>query len=236
VTKPAAHCSAMTHVGLVRSGNEDAIAVSATDEFPLSRWNGVLPLQHGWALVADGMGGHVAGEVASQIVIELLKPVLGSLNNPDEVALAVKAANKGLFDTMDHHPALAGMGTTIAGVILHDGHALVFNAGDSRVYIHHQGELTQISQDDVVGGNMLTQCLGGFSRPARINPHVRRIRLPPGATLLLCSDGLTDMVADDHIAEILNVRCEDPAELLVQAAVDAGGIDNVSMVVIEITD
>lgn len=232
--KATAHCSAMTHVGLVRSGNEDAFAVSATNEFPLGSWLGALPIKHGWALVADGIGGHVAGEVASQIVVELLRPVLGSLTNRREITLAVNAANNGLFATMERHPALEGMGTTIAGAILHEGHALVFNTGDSRIYLHHQAELTQISEDDVVGGKMLTQCLGGFVGPTWLDPHVREIRLPPGAKLLLCTDGLTDMVADDHIAAILGLGNAEPAELLVQAALDAGGIDNVSAVVIEI--
>lgn len=232
--KAAAHCSAMTHVGLVRSGNEDAFAVSATNEFPLSRWNGTLPLQCGWALVADGIGGHVAGEVASQIVVELLRPVLRSLTNRHEITLAVNTANVGLFAAMERHPALEGMGTTLACAILHQDRALVFNAGDSRIYIQHQGELTQISEDDVVGGNMLTQCLGGFVGPTWLDPHVREFDLPPGAKLLLCTDGLTDMVTDDNIAAILGSSSTDFAELLVQAALDAGGVDNVSAVVIEL--
>lgn len=234
--KATAHCSAMTHVGLVRSGNEDAIAVSATNEFPLICWNGALPIEHGWALVADGIGGHVAGEVASQIVVELLRPVLGSLTNRDEITLALNAANDGLFDTMERHPEFEGMGTTIAGVILRRDHALAWNVGDSRVYLHHQGKLTQISTDDVLGGNMVTQCLGGFNRPTRIVPHVREIQVPPGATVLLCSDGLTDMVADEHIAAILSLPSADCADVLVQAALLAGGIDNVSAMVIEMTD
>lgn len=232
--QPSAHCSALTHVGLVRSGNEDAIAVSATDEFPIARWNGILPIQCGWALVADGIGGHVAGEVASQLVIELLRPVLGSLTNHCEIALAANAANNGLFATMERHPALEGMGTTIAGAILHQDHALIFNVGDSRIYMQHQGELTQISKDDGVGGNMLTHCVGGFVRKTRLDPHVREFCLPPGAKLLLCTDGLTDMVADHHIAAILGSSNPDNTHLLVQAALDAGGIDNVSAVLIEL--
>lgn len=223
----------MTHVGLVRSGNEDAIAVSATNEFPLAHWNGVLPLQQGWALVADGIGGHVAGEVASQLAVELLRPVFGSFKNRHEVTLAMNAANKALFDTMERYPALAGMGTTIAGALLHEDRALLFNAGDSRIYLHHEGVLTQISDDDVVHGNMLTQCLGGSIKPTRLKPHVRDVPLSPGARLLLCSDGLTDMVADERIAAILEHPSADSAELLLQAALDAGGIDNVSAVVIE---
>ena len=230
----AMRCSAMTHAGHVRAGNEDTIAVSGTDEFPLESWQGALPIEHGWALVADGIGGHVAGEVASQVVVELLRPVLGSLTNRHEITRALNAANSGLFATMKRLPALEGMGTTLAGAILREGSALVFNIGDSRIYLHHQGELTQISQDDVVGGNMLTQCLGGFMEPIPLDPHVREIHLPHGAKLILCTDGLTDMVTDDDIAMILDWSNIDDASVLTEAALDAGGIDNVSAVVIEI--
>jgi serine/threonine protein phosphatase PrpC len=230
----AVHISAMTHVGLVRSRNEDAFATSATDEFPLICWNGTLPAQRCWVLVADGIGGHVAGEVASRLAIELLRPVLGSLTSRAEVIGAVNAANTALFDTMEGQPALEGMGTTIAGAILHNKRALAFNLGDSRIYHYHQGVLTQISEDDVVGGNMLTQCLGGGGIRTSLDVHFQDIRLAPAAKLLLCSDGLTDLIPDDDIAAILGASNADHASLLVQAALDAGGIDNVSAVVITI--
>ncbi len=103
----------MTHNGQVRTDNEDAIAVSAVDAPNLLRWNGEIDLTQGWALVADGIGGHVAGDVASQIVIELLRPVIGSLTDERDVALALGAVNDGLFDTMARFPAFEGMGTTV---------------------------------------------------------------------------------------------------------------------------
>lgn len=224
----------MTHVGHVRANNEDAIAVSGTDPFPLFRWEGELALRHGWALVADGMGGHVAGEAASQLAIELLRPVMSRLTNAGQVTAALQAVNEALFDTMKRHPALAGMGTTIAGVIFLGDRALAFNLGDSRIYLHHRDALTQLSHDDVVGGNMLTQCLGGQSAPTELDPHVQEIRLSPGAKLLLCSDGLTDMLADEQIEVLLHSSDSRPTERLVQTALDAGGIDNVSAVVIEL--
>lgn len=223
----------MTHTGHVRAVNEDAIAVSALDAPNLVRWTGNMAMDRGWALVADGIGGHVAGDVASQIVVELLRPVMGSLTNRNEIALAVNAANNGLFATMDRHPAFEGMGTTIAGVILRGDNALAFSVGDTRIYMQFQGELTQISDDDVVGGNMLTQCLGGFGGPQPLDLHVRKVWLVPGLKLLLCTDGLTDLVVHDEIASVLASGNAKPAELLVQAALDAGGIDNVSAVVIE---
>lgn len=224
----------MTHVGHVRANNEDAIAVSGTDAFPLFRWEGELALRHGWALVADGMGGHVAGEAASQLAIELLRPVMSRLTNAEQVTAALQAVNEALFDTMKRHPALAGMGTTIAGAIFLGDRALAFNLGDSRIYHHHRDALTQLSHDDAVGGNTLTQCLGGQSTPTELDPHVQEIRLSPGAKLLFCSDGLTDMLADEQIEVLLHSSDSRPTERLVQAALDAGGIDNVSAVVIEL--
>ena len=224
----------MTHIGHVRTNNEDAIAVSGTDAFPLSRWEGELALRHGWALVADGMGGHVAGEAASQLAIELLRPVMSRLSTAEQVTAALQAVNQALFETMDRHPALAGLGTTIAGVIFLGDRALVFNLGDSRIYHHQRDALTQLSTDDVVDGNMLTQCLGGLSATASLDPHVQEIRLSPGDKLLLCSDGLTDMLTDAEIDDLLRSSGPSQAGRFVQAALHAGGIDNVSAVVIEI--
>lgn len=229
-----AHCSMLTHVGHVRTDNEDTIAVSELDCLPLVHWSGSLPLRHGWALIADGMGGHAAGELASGIAVELLRPVLASLTNGQEITLTLNAANAALFDTMQRHPEFEGMGTTIAGVILRGDHALAWNVGDSRIYLHRNGRLTQISIDDAVGGNMLTQCLGGFIRQTRIDPHISEIRLVPGAQLLICTDGLTDMVTDDQIAAILSECSNESAPSLVSAALDAGGLDNVSAVVISV--
>lgn len=231
-----AKCSAMSHVGHVRSGNEDAIGISASAEVVLSRWNGVLPLQRGWALVADVMGGHAGGEVASRLAIELLRPILASLEDSEQVRMALNAASKALFDTMEQQPEFDGMGTTIAGALLDGDRVLLLNVGDSRIYQHLDGKVTQLSDDHVVEGYMLTQCLGGFSTRASIEPHVRDIAIKPGMKLLLCSDGLTDMIADDTIEALLDERSPNPAELLVQAALDAGGIDNVSAVVIEIQE
>lgn len=234
LARKVARCSLMTHNGHVRTHNEDAIAVSAVDAPNLLRWNGEIDLAQGWALVADGIGGHVAGDVASQIVIELLRPVIGSLADGRDVSLALEAANDGLFDTTARFPAFEGMGTTVAGVILRGDHALAWNVGDSRICLYHQGQLNRVSVDDVVADNMLTRCLGGFDGPARLDPHFRNIPLPPGAMLLLCTDGLTDLVAHDEIAAILHLASAKPAELLVQAALNAGGNDNVSAVVIAI--
>ncbi len=229
-------CSAITHRGLVRENNEDAIAVSAVTDIPPTGWTGSLLLSGGWALVADGIGGHAGGEVASRLAVELLRPVMSMLTDRHAVAQALTAASSGLFDTMDRHPELKGMGTTIAGVILQNDRALVFNVGDSRVYLFQDGRLEQVSEDHAVDGHTLTQCLGGLHGPRQIDPHVRTVRLAAGAGLLLCSDGLTDIAANQQIAEILGSDEPSHASLLLQAALAGGGRDNVSLVVLETTD
>lgn len=228
-------CSAAAHVGHVRSNNEDTVEVSSREyDGKLTQWVGEVPALGGWAIVADGMGGHAAGEVASELAVELLRPVMGQLRSASDIALAVNVANHGLYKTMSHDRVLRGMGTTVAGVILHGDRAVIFNVGDSRIYLYLDGKLTKLSQDDVVGGHMLTQCLGGVDEPVALDPHVKEITLQRGAKLLMCSDGLTDMVPDDAIAEVLSGTSGDHAQTLVEAALDAGGIDNVSVVVIEI--
>jgi protein phosphatase len=235
VPKLVLHCSAATHAGRVRSNNEDAIGVSGTSEFPLTSWTGALSATDGWTLVADGMGGHAAGEVASHLAVELLRPVLPSLQNDGDIMLALHAANDALFETMVRHPSFLGMGTTVVGALFRKDHALVFNVGDSRAYLHQDGALTKLTVDDVVGGNQLTQCLGGIDPQACIVPHVRLVPLSPGAQLLLCSDGLTDMLTDEQIAAKLGERGDMSVDALVSRALEAGGQDNLSTALITVT-
>lgn len=225
-------CSAITHPGLVRARNEDAIAVSAATDLPPTGWTGTLPSAGGWALVADGIGGNAAGDVASRLALELLKPVMPLMTDLIAIDQGLAAVNGALFDTMKRYPSLNGMGTTIAGVVLLHDRALVFNVGDSRIYLHHMGGLALISTDDVIDGNLLTQCLGGSGGRSDCKPHIRNVRLQAGSTLLLCSDGLTDMVADEQVGVILGAEGPDCAPVLLQAALDAGGVDNVSALVI----
>ncbi len=226
-------CSAITHPGLVRENNEDAIAVSAATNLPPTGWTGTFPSTGGWAFVADGIGGHAGGAVASRLVVELLRPVMSMLTDRHAVAQALTAASNGLFDTMDRYPQLRGMGTTIAGAVLQRDRALVFNVGDTRIYLFQDGRLEQVSEDHAVDGQTLTQCLGGLHLPRQIDPHVRVVRLPAGAKLLLCSDGLTDMVSEEGIAVILRSNEPEPASSLLQAALEGGGHDNITLAMLE---
>ena len=110
------YCWAATDVGLARSINEDSYGTSGqTEARPGANWEGSLGAD-GWAIVADGMGGHAAGEVASELAVKCLTAMLPKLSSPEKIAAAVEATNRALYDAMDSRPALTGMGTTIAGV------------------------------------------------------------------------------------------------------------------------
>ena len=219
-----------SHVGLVRDSNEDACAVSAVGE-RVTSWSGSISRQDGWALIADGVGGHVAGETASALAIEILRPMMPTLQTDEDIQNAVNVADSGLFMAMDMQTELRGMGTTIAGVLLRPGGAIMFNAGDSRIYVFENGTLAQISIDDATKGGHLLQCLGGHQEPVPLFVHTHR--LERDATILLCTDGLTDLLTDAQIAAILSGRPVDPALALVNASLQAGGHDNVSVVVVE---
>jgi protein phosphatase len=227
------YCWAATHVGSVRDNNEDAFLTSGQDlKDAQVSWSGPLG-PDGWALIADGMGGHVAGEVASKIAVRSLSTALADLTAAEEVASAIEATNVALFDAMERRPELHGMGTTIAGVRFFGGAALIFNAGDSRIYKEVNGALRQVSEDHVVGGYMLTKCLGGTSVRTPVEPFITSADLPSGSRLLLCSDGITDELSDETIGGLLHE--ENPADALVAAALAAGGRDNATVVVLVTT-
>nr|WP_314444399.1 protein phosphatase 2C domain-containing protein [uncultured Sphingomonas sp.] len=197
----------------------------------MASWEGWLE-PNGWALVADGMGGHVAGEIASKLAVQCLAAVLPALATADELASAVEATNLALFDAMRMRPELTGMGTTVAGCRLTDTAALIFNVGDSRVYCLHEGGLQQLSEDHVVAGHMLTKCLGGKAFNDPVDPYVVAAPLVSDVSFLLCSDGVTDELSVGSISRLL--ERENPARALIEAAVSHGGRDNATAVVLRI--
>lgn len=223
-------CWASSHRGLIRSNNEDAFAVSSvlvTGE----RWQGIISAG-GWVLIADGMGGHAAGQVASRLAVECLRNLADLLGDEDGVEEALAAVHAAICAAMRENAPLAGMGTTVAGVVLNTDEALCFNVGDSRIY-HFGSKLRLLSEDHVIDGHVLTQCLGGLSELDAPKPALLRIKWKKGQRLLLCSDGLTDMLEDDEIATIMDRARASPAEALVDAALSAGGRDNVTVIVLE---
>lgn len=227
---------------------------SATDGGPFRRRNEDALLAHPPVfLVADGMGGHDCGDLASRIAVEEAAALTGQTEvTADDLHLVVRAIEARLHDEA---PAGSAAGTTLAGVGLarRDGtdHWLVFNIGDSRVYRFAAGVLTQVSVDhslvqELVDDGVLTREEAarhperhvitraiGTGQAASADYWLLPVRM--GDRILVCSDGLTDALDDARIAVVLG-SCEDPqlaAEMLVDGAVEAGSRDNVTAVVVD---
>jgi len=228
-----------TDTGLVRSVNQD-LAVESPSLFA----------------VADGMGGHAGGEVASRLAIEALRVAFGRRPSGAGLSDAVTEANTTVWQHSQENPELRGMGTTLTAmaVVNEDGNdvlALV-NVGDSRSYRFHDGEMTQITTDHSLAEEMVRT--GELtSAEAAVHPHrhilTRALGVSPEVTVdlwkiqpvrgdryLLCSDGLTNELDTAQLAEVLS-SVADPrraAELLVRAARSHGGSDNITTVVVDV--
>lgn len=231
---------AATDTGRVRDHNEDSALAEG-----------------GIFVVADGMGGHAAGEVASGIVVETMRELVtrGDLTS-DDVTRQLVLANQRILEAVASHPEQKGMGTTASGLALVTAggadHWAVFNVGDSRVYRYIDGALTQVTVDhsevqELVDAGVIT------AQEARVHPSRNVVTrslgtdyayqsdiwvLPPyaGERFVICSDGLTNEISDERLREILQ-HDPDPqvaAEELVRAAVEAGGRDNVTVVVVNL--
>ena len=228
---------AATDVGRVRDGTEDAYLVDDG---------------RGLIAVADGMGGHRAGEVASATALEALRAAITSGRPLRE---SIEDANEAVFTKSRTDTDLRGMGTTLtAGTLVAGDTLLIGHVGDSRAYLLHDGELRQVTDDHSLveelvregrltadeaavhpQRSIITRALGV---DASVEVDVYPVALVPGDRLLLCSDGLTGMVQPDDIAAALR-RESDPtraATQLVDAANAAGGEDNITVVVVAVTD
>ena len=235
---PHIEVTALSHRGALRDNNEDTIAVAGwvSDEEEM-----VAPRRSSHALpeplllaVADGMGGHAGGEVASRSAAKRLAGGRVSANAGD-LRKRLGMINAELYETMKTVPSLLGMGTTVAGLVLSAQRVLWFNVGDSRIYHHHGRRLEQLSVDDVPPGprsGFITQTLGGSPVFVPITPHIGEGDLVLPSRWLLCSDGLTDMVRDADIQRALSARDEEAVHALFAAAMRAGGADNISIVLV----
>ena len=241
---PSWTIAAFTHRGRVRPVNEDAIAVhtriltgNMDEPLAISMSDDCCVL-----MIADGMGGHAQGALASRAVLDYLVEAIDRLAESPSCAEVVEEANRHLFELMHQHPEALGMGSTIVGVTLKADQLVTFNVGDSRAYLFSKGQLIQLiqlSHDDVPEqendrpgprrSHALTQALGGSSLPLAVAPHISiDSPLATGETLLLCSDGLTDMVADQTISDTLRTT-ETPlrsVRKLAAEAFNAGARDN----------
>lgn len=237
---------AASDAGRVRAQNEDAFHADP---------------EHGLFIVADGMGGHQAGEVASKAVVSILPQIIAArlerLKNPSPRAIRywlkqdILTLSQQLHAETANHVAVRGLGATLVMALVRGDCAHIASMGDSRVYRFRAGQLTQLTADHsvvamlVCGGEITPE--EAKTHPARsqitrfvgmeapVYPDVMTFPLKAGDRLLLCSDGLTGMVSDADIATILRTT-PDPQQTcqsLVQAANQAGGEDNITVVLVD---
>lgn len=224
-----------TEVGHVREHNEDSLVVTP----PLFA-------------VADGMGGHEAGEVASEVAINTLAELAPASPDGDALARAVVAANLEVIKAPGKGIGREGMGTTLTAAILEGERLVIAQVGDSRAYLLHQGRLQQLTRDhslmaDMIEAGQLTEAEARvhpnrsvITRAIGSDPHMQpdiyELNVETGDRILLCSDGVTTMLEDPQIARIMgsSETAQECADNLVAAALDAGGYDNATAVVMDV--
>ncbi|MFD0403600.1 PP2C family protein-serine/threonine phosphatase [Kitasatospora sp. NPDC127121] len=244
--------SALSHEGLVRQHNEDSLTVGPWTLCATVTGNPqtlLFPLGPPCVVaVADGLGGHPGGEVASALVARRLAADGAGLDSEEAVREELQDCNRAVYAAAAGEPELAAMGTTVAGLVLLPGRAVAFNVGDSRVYQVAPDGLHRVSVDDsppLPPGrrttSVVTQTLGGSLGLTFVEPHVRAAPLAAGDRYLVCSDGLTDPVPEEELAELLarphdgSDRADGRAAFeLWKAAIAAGGPDNITLALVRI--
>ncbi|MGK7942694.1 MAG: Stp1/IreP family PP2C-type Ser/Thr phosphatase [Crocosphaera sp.] len=230
----------LTDPGMLRSVNQDNFYTDPDGRF---------------FIVADGMGGHAGGQEASLIATQTVKEYLekswdSEASSYEILEEAIIKANEGILEDQQNHPERGEMGTTVVVVLFRGEQPLKAHVGDSRLYRLRQGKLEQITNDHTwvaralkMGDiepedakthpwrHVLFQCLG---RKDTHTPEIAKLDIQSGDRLLLCSDGLTEEVADAEIQEIFqrSESCEAIAENLIEAAKEAGGSDNITVVIV----
>lgn len=237
-----------TDKGKVRPHNEDAVDLFRSDFGSLV------------AVVADGMGGHRSGEVASRHAVQVIRRELRTLS-PDasteekkkQLSEAVLKANEEVHQLAAGNEDYRGMGTTVIAAVVNESEVVLAHIGDSRAYILHEGGLYQITEDHSLV-NMLLKHGQITEEEARTHPHRNMIVKALGTNkeveadlivtpwekkdiLLICSDGLTGMVEERNIGLVLtsNLSLSEQADQLIRMALDAGGTDNISLILIKNT-
>jgi len=245
--------TAITHRGLRRAGNEDTVAIGgwlgSTDmDSPLQR---VVDLTApAFCAVADGMGGHEGGALASRYALSRLAREAAGLTDGARVAAFLQQLDRDLIQIGADRAAARPPGTTLAAVLFFPGAApLGVNIGDSRIYRlgtdriarlsvdhteggHPEGAATDPDDRTGKGGHALTQALGGKHAPDRLDPHVFALPDLRGARVLVCSDGLSDVVGTTDITRLSQEHARDDSALalsLFTLAMDRGGPDNISV-------
>lgn len=234
---------AATDVGKVREVNQDCVFSSTG---PVGCFPNLF-------IVADGMGGHKAGDIASRLTVDSVVDKLSKINSKDYISVitdTIIKVNKEVIDKAAESQDYAGMGTTLVVATVFDNILKVANVGDSRLYVIGE-DIIQITRDHslveemVTNGqldradarvdkrkNIITRAIGGESK---VEAEMFSVELKPEDKILMCSDGLSNMVDDTEILEIINREpdIEKAARMLIDAANENGGKDNISVVIVE---
>ena len=236
----------LSDVGCIRELNEDCYCICGFGDNS----------ERGFCILADGMGGHNAGEVASQNAVKLIAEEMnrllesGEKEIPGQLSRAVSAANTGVYTMASENPIHRGMGTTVVTAFIDDGTAYVANVGDSRAYAVRDDEIVQITTDHSVVSELVMR--GTITKEeARLHPQKNIItravgtdksvrtdifeyNYSPGDVMIICSDGLSTMLDDNRILEIIKSEktSEDTVNSLIAAAKDEGGLDNITVICI----
>ena len=241
--------SASSLTGLVREHNEDALLVcrQVVRDSELNTSAFLSPEDRYVVAVCDGLGGQNAGEVASMDAAMQLAHRVATLRPGQPFARVhqllhewIKEEHAYLMALGEEDPSMSGMGTTLVGLLFYEGHVCWMNCGDSRIYRMREGILRQLSSDHSLYRlthkesdlHIITNCLGGGADEAFLDVTDITDEVHEGDLFLLCSDGLTDMLTDEEIEQVLAATPE--ANALTQAAVEHGGRDNVSVCLLRI--
>lgn len=246
---PRVTATVLTHRGAQREHNEDAVAVGGctftgvSSSTPYTVTVPILPDDAVVVAVADGLGGHAAGEVASAHTVQRVAATGSALASSDRLVSALQAVSSELYQMGAQDPQKQGLGTTVVGLVLTVDTTLWFNVGDSRVYAISGGYAGQLSIDDTAAGafaepgqsppptGIVTQVLGSV-QPLPM-PHVGVEPLGTDGVYLLCSDGLTDLVGVEQLELILAAEPDNDARAVTAlwaAAMNNGGRDNITIV------
>lgn len=237
--------AAGTDVGRIRAGNEDSLYADADQE-------------RGLFIVADGMGGHAAGEVASEMAVQIVARDLADVRDLTQddagtrMAEALKAANRAIYERTIEEADKQGMGTTASCMLVGQGRYIIGHIGDSRVYLLRQGTFRQLTKDhsyvqeQVDAGfltpeqaryhpysNVITRCVGAN---AAVEADILTGDLQNGDLFLIASDGLTGMVEDPQLKKILESRPTPGTmvDAMITEANRRGGLDNITAIVVQV--
>jgi serine/threonine protein phosphatase PrpC len=240
--------AARTDIGMIRAGNEDNLF------FKADPYRGIF-------IVADGMGGHAAGEVASEMAVQIVARELEDVRSlaeeqrvADQMRRALKAANAAIFERTISEVDKQGMGTTASVLVLSSGRYLIGQVGDSRIYLLRDGALRQITKDhsyvqeQVDAGfltpeqaryhpysNVITRCVGA-SQDVEPDTYIGEVKT--GDLFLVASDGLTGMVDDRRLAQLLSspAQPERKVQALISEANGRGGLDNITAIIVQVLE